>query len=386
MTIDTIEKALAENANAVKAALEKQAGTIESINARLREIEQKGTALSPGDGGSNTANTPGYIATKSLQTDPSMGAAIVAAQRNQKIAQVNARTSVDLSIKSILVNLGNGASSGVGEYPTRSDRNPTIATPGLRSLRLLEVMPRRPAGSDSFEFVHLSATGEASEQVHEGDEKAELDFEGDLRTGNIATIAAWTSASRQVLADNGALSSAIDTLMQHKVLSRLEHRLINGTGGVGRIDGLISLGTVMTPTIAGSPADIIGESMVRQANSGYVPNLVLLNPLDWFRIQITKSNTEGLYIFGSPTMPVPPALWNASIVASPSVPEGTGLTIDTRFTTVLDREQMSVMVTNAHKDYFTRNLVAILGELRAGLEVLDANAVYHFGIDTSSGP
>lgn len=361
-------------------------GKLNNISDRLLALEQKGPAL-----GSDAAlalsltKSPGLEAVKSLAADPAMGAAIAAAQRNQKVSALNVRSSVDVSIKSILVNLGNGSSSGVGEYPTQADRNRNIALPGLRNLRLLDVMPRRTASSDTFEFVHLSATGEASEQEFEGDEKAELDFEGQLMTGNIATVAGWTSASKQVLADNAALAAAIDTLISHKVLSRLEHRLINGVGGVGKIDGLISLGTVMTPTIATSAADIVGESMVRQSDAGYSPNLILMNPLDWFEIQITRSTTDGHYLFGSPTMPVPPALWNASIVASPSVPQGTGLTIDTRFTTIMDREQMSILVSNSHKDYFTRNLVAILGELRAGLEVLDAGAVYHFGLNLSSG-
>lgn len=357
--------------------------SFQSLEMRMLDIEQKGT------GASNAAamvpgSSPGLEAVKQLANDPAMAAAIAAAQRNQKVSALNVRSSVDVSIKSILVNLGNGSSSGVGEFATQADRNKTIALPGMRNLRLLDVLPRRLASGDAFEFVHLNATGEASEQEHEGDEKAELDFEGQLLTGNIATVAGWTTASKQVLSDNAALSAAIDTLISHKVLSRLEHRLINGVGGVGKIDGLISLGTVMTPTIATEAADIVGESMVRQADAGYSPNLILMNPLDWFQIQITRSATDGHYLFGSPTMPVPPALWNAAIVASPSVPRGTGLSIDTRFTTVMDREQMSILVSNSHKDYFTRNLVAILGELRAGLEVLDAGAVYHFNLGTLS--
>lgn len=51
---------------------------------------------------------------------------------------------------------------------------------------------------------------------------------------------------------------------------------------------------------------------------------------------------------------------------------------------VLDREQPSVMLSNSHKDYFTRNLVAILGELRAGLEVRDGFAVYRMDLNASS--
>ncbi|UPG91060.1 phage major capsid protein [Luteibacter aegosomaticola] len=94
------------------------------------------------------------------------------------------------------------------------------------------------------------------------------------------------------------------------------------------------------------------------------------------------SEDDEEYVFGSPTVPVPPALWNTSIVTTPSVSPGSALTIDTSFTTVLDREQTSVVASDSHADYFVRNLVALLGELRAGLEVLDMNAVHKFSLGT----
>lgn len=59
--------------------------------------------------------------------------------------------------------------------------------------------------------------------------------------------------------------------------------------------------------------------------------------------------------------------------------------LDTAYITILDREAPDVMVSNSHKDYFTRNLVLILGELRAGLEVLDGQAIYLVDLeDTTS--
>ncbi|MCY1303483.1 hypothetical protein D9M70_531940 [compost metagenome] len=103
--------------------------------------------------------------------------------------------------------------------------------------------------------------------------------------------------------------------------------------------------------------------------------------MDWFRLQITKKNaTDEEYVFGSPTMPVAPSLWNSRIVTTPSIAEGEAMTIDTSFVTVLDREAPGVLLSNSHKDYFTRNLLLILGELRAGLEVLDTFAIYKMSL------
>ncbi len=381
--MDELKRAIEDGIGSVK---EMVAERMRPLEDRLLDLEQKGANMRAAQDLAGGGASPGSAAVKALGEDPGIIAARTAAQQNKKISSLNSRVSVDVSIKSILTNLTGASSSEANTFPTPADRNPNITIPGLRPLRLLDVLPRRPTGSDSVEYVRLEATGEASEQEAEGDEKAELDMEGVLETANIVTIAGWTAASRQVLADNAALGAAIDTVINHKCLSRLENRLINGTGGQGKIAGLISLGTAFSPTIASTPADVVGEAMVNMANGGYLPNLILLNPLDWFGIQITRDGTEG-YVFGSPTNPVPPALWNSAIVTSPSVPLGTGITVDTRFTTLLDRQQMSVLVSNSHADFFIRNLIAILGELRAGLEVTDSAAVYHFALPAaSSGP
>src|SRR5690606_35004716 len=89
-----------------------------------------------------------------------------------------------------------------------------------------------------------------------------------------------------------------------------------------------------------------------------------------------KTATEQAYLFGSPASPLPPALWNLPVALEPSMPAGSALVLDLSFITVLDRERVSVLLSNSHKDNFTKNLVTILGELRAGLEVLDQGAVF----------
>ncbi|MOA37779.1 hypothetical protein D3C78_1594010 [compost metagenome] len=58
--------------------------------------------------------------------------------------------------------------------------------------------------------------------------------------------------------------------------------------------------------------------------------------------------------------------------------------MDPAYVTVLDRQKTDVMISTSHNDYFTRNLVLILSECRAGLEVLDGFAVYQVSLDGQS--
>lgn len=289
------------------------------------------------------------------------------------------RIKLQAALRAALTNDGMG-SSGDTSVPRQPEQRGFVSEVN-RPLRLLAALPHRPTSRDSVEFVQLNSSGEAAEQEREGDEKAEIDVEGTLETANIATVAAHTTSSRQVLSDHPALQAAVDLMVRNKLLSRLEHQLINGPGGVGKIDGLLNQAATFIPTIGTTPADIIGEALTRQSEAGYQPSLVIMNPMDWFRLQITRKNeTDEEYVFGSPTMPLDPALWNTRIVTTPSVAEGEAMTIDTSFTTVLDRESPSILLSNSHKDYFTRNLLLILGELRAGLEVLDTFAIYKMSL------
>ena len=349
-----------------------QASELKKVNARIGELEQE-FARSP-DG-----------ATFARGSQPSIG--VLAMQQIEENSQAQAsfstleawnagtcRINLKAGIRAALTNDGVGQ-AGDKSVPRQPEQRGFV-TEVARHPRLLDVLPSRPTNRDSVQFIQLTSEGDAAEQIKEGDEKAEVDFEGTPQTANIVTIAAHTTASRQVLSDHSALQGAIDMVIRRKLLTRLENQIVNGPGGEGRINGLRNQAIVFVPTIGKTPADIIGESLTRQADRGYLPGLVLMSWMDWYRLQITKKGADDQeYVFGSPTMPVPPALWNTLVVPTSTLPEGEAMTIDTAFTTVLDREAPSVLLSNSHKDYFTRNLVLILGELRAGLEVLDKAAI-----------
>lgn len=348
------------------------------LNARLTAVEQalvnedRGNPLAGYFGG---AHSQGFAAMACANLDDN-----AAYQALADWNQGTCRLKLNASVKAALTSDG-GSSNG--SYPTQSERG-IITTGGQRALRLLDVLPSRKTTSDAVEFVQVSAPEDAAEQLLEGATKQELNTTGELVRAEIATIAGFTSASRQVLSDNSQLQAAVDRMIKYKLLTKLESLLVNSTPATGKIDGLINQSTLLIPAIAATKADAIGEALVRQANAGFMPNVILMNSLDWLKIQLSKEATTGNYIFGSPSMPVPPALWNAQVVASPVCPEGTALTMDTGLITVLDREQPQILLSNSHEDYFTRNLIAILGELRAGLEVLDVGAIYQIDLSNSA--
>lgn len=368
----------------IKAALDRIHGQVQDFttgaNSRISQVEQLVAGLeahssrySAGSGGPSV----GAQALQEFGEDSAFSSAAEASRRGGKLPHFNARINVDTSLRAALTN--ESGSSSNGGIPSQPEQRGVVG-PVARPLRLLDVLPTRPTTSDSVEHIRLSATGSAAEQVEEGTTKAELAFDGTLVRAEIATVAAWMAASRQVLGDHSALQSTIDSVLRDKVSSKLEDLILNSTSGSGRIEGLLSLAPTFVPVVATSVVDTIGEAVAAMANSGYRASAVVLHPSDWFAIQTLKSNAEGLYLLGLPTAPIAPALWNVPVVVTSSIAAGTALVFDARFVTVLDREQLAISVSNSHSDFFTKNLVAILAECRAGLEILDEFSCLKFDL------
>lgn len=358
------------------------------ILTRVQGLEQEFVALRDAGGvggGIALADSIGARAAKQFNDDPTFKAAAEAARRDMKPARFEARTNLDQSIRAALVTEEGYDEGTPGDttIPGRRERSGTYG-PVMRPLRLLDALPSRQTDGDVVEHVRVTASGDAEEQFPEGSEKAEIGFEGDLAQANIVTIAGHTTASKQALKSSAALGQIINRVLSRKVLARLENRILNGPGGQGQIEGLWEQSALFVPAIGDTTADRYGEAIVTLANQGFSPNLAIMNPFDWFRLQITKKgDDDASYVFGSPTVPVPPALWNTRIVLTPDLAEGMGMVLDTAYVTVLDREQVSVALSNSHKDNFTKNLITILAELRAGLEVTNQNALFRFPLSAA---
>jgi HK97 family phage major capsid protein len=237
------------------------------------------------------------------------------------------------------------------------------------------VLPVVPVTSATYEFVRLDGyINGAAYQKQEGDEKAEGSMPTRMERAEIATIATWIPASLQVLQDNEQLQGQIDTLMSVGVRQKLEAELINGEGGPGEILGFKKQATAAGIT-TGKPADRIGSALTDLKADGWNPNVIVMNPRDWFAIESERAEGgDGQYVIGTPRDPAPPSLWGTPVVVTNGMPQGEALILDTTVAALLDRQEVTVEASRHDGDNFKRNLVTILAELRAGLAVFAPTA------------
>lgn len=337
------------------------------FGARLQEIEQKMVNVSARRGANDDTTDSNVVTAQVVAADG------IAGFRSgmKSTGQINCKVGV----RAAITNPNKGV-TGSTSYPTAPQRD-GVGIRGIPQprLSLLDVLPIVPVTSATYEFVRLDGyINGAAYQKEEGEEKAEGSMPTKMERAEIATIATWIPASLQVLQDNDQLEGQINTLMSVGVRQKLEAELINGEGGPGEILGFKKQATAAGIT-TGKPADRIGAALTDLKAEGWNPNVIVMNPRDWFAIESERAEDgDGQYVIGTPRDPAPPSLWGTPVVVTNGMPQGEALILDTSVAALLDRQEVTVEASRHDGDNFRRNLVTILAELRAGLAVFAPTA------------
>lgn len=249
---------------------------------------------------------------------------------------------------------------------------------GRRPLTLRDIISVRTTESDIVEFVrqttrtnNAAPVAEATASSGSSGAKPESEMAYERVTATVRTIANWVAATKRALSDAGQLRGLIDQELIANLEEELEDQILNGTGVGEDFVGLdnAALATqdqawdtnILTTT---RKARTLVKTVGRATPTAYV-----LNPTDWQTIDLLQDN-EARYYFGGPSVLGIPRLWGLPVVESEAQAVGWGWVGDWRKIVLWDREQAMISVSDSHLDFFTRNLVAILAEMRAAMGVL----------------
>jgi len=106
----------------------------------------------------------------------------------------------------------------------------------------------------------------------------------------------------------------------------------------------------------------------------------VMNPANWMTVQLTKNTMGGYYGAGPWAPPQPPTLWGVRGAVTTQMTLNTALVGAFRqMSQIFRRGGVRVEATNAHQDFFVKNLVAIRCEERLALAVYREGA---FGLVT----
>lgn len=190
----------------------------------------------------------------------------------------------------------------------------------------------------------------------------------------VKTIAHWIPITKRAASDAGQVRTLIDNFLRYGLNEELEDQILTGDGTGENFEGIT---TAVTQTVgsAGTDLDAIVDAIKTVRVTGRRrPTAVVFHPNDWYSTGfLTSKDSQGNYLVGDPRASVDQLnqLWGLQVVVSEAMTENTALVGDFRQAVLWEREGVSVMVSDQHSDFFTRNLLAILAEMRAAFGVLD---------------
>lgn len=326
------------------------------LNARLQAAEQ---ALADNRGGESSGIlTMGALVAKSPEF----------AANAEKLAR--AKGSFSIPVQAAITESGSSAGDLI-----RPERRPGIVAAPEQRLFIRDLLNFGRTSSNSVEYVRETGFTNSADVVSENPSsgKPESDITFELASAPVATIAHWIHASKQVLADATMLQSYIDGRLRYGLKLKEEAQLLKGSGVGLNINGLYTQATAYAnpgvDVALDTALDRLRIAMLQVQLAEYAADGIVLNPIDWAGIELTK-DTQGKYIFANPLGLAGPVLWGLPVVATQSLAQSEFLTGAFKMgAQAWDREDASVMISTEDRDNFIKNMVTILCEERVGLTV-----------------
>lgn len=193
----------------------------------------------------------------------------------------------------------------------------------------------------------------------------------------VETIAHLIPITRRAAADAPQVRQLVDAFLLYGLKEEEEDQILNGDGTSPNLDGILNTAGISTVGSAGTDLDAIVDAIRTIRADNREPNALVIHPNDWYSTGfLLAKDSAGNYLVGDPRSSLDQlnALWGLRVVVTPAMTENTALVGDFTQAVVADRQQSAIYVTDSHKDWFQRNLLAVLAEERLGFGVLDPDA------------
>jgi Phage capsid family len=238
--------------------------------------------------------------------------------------------------------------------------------PVRRPLELLDLVRAGATDEGSVQYMRQTAytsvaaeTAEATSTTTGTKPEATLPFEQISSPGE--SIPSWVPVTTRALQDVDEMRGLIDDQLLYDARRRLEAQLLAGNGTSPNLRGLDSTTGVLSQAKGADSVPLaLAKGAAQVIAAGYTPTAVALHPDDWVDgITVILANGGSSL---SDVLEVP-------VIKTASVAAGTGY-VGAWNQVVVWTRSTDIFVSRTHSDFLTRNLAAVLAELRVAAGVL----------------
>jgi HK97 family phage major capsid protein len=235
-------------------------------------------------------------------------------------------------------------------------------TPSAPSNLITPLITVVPVSTNSVDYIVWSKVAGNAAVVAEGTLKPSIEWEPNVTSSSLDTIAAHTSFTRQLAEDAAAVRSYLTTELQNEVRRKVEALAVTALGAA-------------TPGATGTAASLLaairqGKALVE--GNGFVPNAFLVHPDDIVALDVAVMTTAGT----APNQTnsfwgMRPVVDTAGVVA-----EGEVLVGDfKRAVNHYARNSVALYLTDSHGENFRYNILDAIAETRCKTVVVRPDAL-----------
>lgn len=263
---------------------------------------------------------------------------------------------------------------------------------GEREITLYDIVTKGSTTSDTVEYVRVTSKTNNAAPVVEASTAAASAVYGTPDANNVQgykpessmalevvsttvkTIAHWMPMTKRAASDAPQVRTLVDNFLRYGLAEELEDQMLNGAGTGENFTGILN-SSPLTVGSAGTDIDAIVDAIKTVRVTGRRrPTALVIHPNDWYSTGfLTAKGNGNEYLIGDPRASIDQlnTLWGLQVVVTEAMTENTALVGDFRQAILWEREGISLLVSDQHSDFFVRNLLAILAEMRAAFGVLD---------------
>jgi HK97 family phage major capsid protein len=326
----------------------------DAITARLTDVEQKATR--PGGGGGDETK--------------SFGAQVAESDAVKGYNERKHQGSIRIELKAITTGTGSAGGMIVSQRETE-----IVGMPKRPDIVLRDLLTVMPITTGSVDYPKQTTRTNAAAPAAEGSAKAYSNYGWTRATANVKTIAHLAKLTRQAMDDAPRLQAEVDTEMRYGLNLQEDAQILLGDNTGENLYGLMPQATAYalpTGAVMPTPATSIDKlrmAMLQTIIALYPPDGIVLNPIDWANIELTKDSAGG-YIFANPQGLAGATLWGKPVAQTQSMTVNNFLVGAFKMAaTLYDRLAPEVLISSENADDFEKNLLTMRCEERVALAV-----------------
>jgi len=194
-------------------------------------------------------------------------------------------------------------------------------------------------------------------------------------------VTAFTKASMELMDDIPFMESLINDDLAKQVALKVDQQILLGTGAGNQLTGIFTsasafaAGSFAVNVVDANRYDVLAIAVSQVYANNFVPNYILLNPIDVAQMDVTKT-AGGEYVLPAFVSRDGREVKSTPIILNNGIPAGEYMVMDSTAGEVYTRGSLNISV-GFENDDFTKNMVTVLAEWR-GLSVVKSNNVGAF--------